>query len=237
MINIKNTLIAAFATASITMTTAFAGMSFGVVGSSMDINATGTETDRLTATGTNVADTSIRNKAVSDTAMGAAIYVEYTMSDSAWPLVFGAEYTPGEADISGKLTRSDTETSQTGNEDHVSTLVTRTASASASNMSTAYIEAPLFKGLYVKGGIAHITVDHQNDSGMNGSTALRGTNVGAGYKTETPGGFMLKVSYEETDYDTLDLRSTGSNSVTANSTGVTAEVDTKAYRFSVGKAF
>ena len=236
MTNIKNTLIAAFAIASITMTTAFAGMSFGVVGSSMDIGATGTETDRLTAAGANVADTSTRTRSASDSAMTASLYLEYTLSDSVWPLTFGAELTPGTADISKKISRSDTELSRTGQVAHTVLSKRRSASAEATNMSTVYIEAPIFRGLYVKAGLANITVNHANDSGLEDSSALTGTNLGLGFRTETAGGYILKASYEETDYDTLSLRSTG-NSVAANSTGVTADVDTEAYRLSIGKAF
>jgi hypothetical protein len=65
---------------------------------------------------------------------------------------------------------------------------------------------------------------------------LQGTNTGIGYKMTTAGGYILKASYEETDYDSISLRSTNNN-VAANSTGVTANVDTEAYRLSIGKNF
>ena len=236
MINIKNTIIAAIAIASISVTTAFAGMSFGVVGSSLDLGASGTETDRLTAAGANVSDASTRTKAISEKATLGTVYLEYTMSESAWPLAFGVEYTPGTADISGQLSRTDTETSVTGDKVAVSNTVIRSASAEATNMSTAYVEAPLFYGLYVKGGLANITVNHTNQSNMEGSSNISGTNYGIGWKTETAGGYIIKASYEETDYSTISLRSIN-NSVTANSSGVKADVDTEAFRLSVGKAF
>ena len=236
MNKLKNTLIAAIAIATISLTSAYAGMSIGVVGSVMDAKASGTETDRLTAGGANVADTSTRTKSVSDNNLVGSIYAEYTMSESSWPLSIGVEITPGTADISGKLSRTDTETSVTGNQFLGATSVKRSAEASVTDMATAYIEAPLFGGLYAKVGIASLTVNHANDSGMDNSSSLTGTNLGIGWKTTSASGYHIKASYEETDYDSINLRSTG-NSVAANSTGVTADVDTEAFRISIGKDF
>ena len=236
MKKITNTLIAAIAIASISFTSAFAGMTMGLVANSLKVSASGTETDTLTAGGANVADTSVRTKNVSETGVAGSIYLEYTMSESAWPLAFGIEVTPGTANITNKLSRTDSELSQTG--DNISTAITsiRSAEASATGLGTVYIEAPLFAGLYFKAGAARMTVNHANRSGMDGSSDISGTNLGGGWKTVTEGGYTLKLSYEETDYDTINLRSTG-NSVAANSSAVTGDVDTKAVRFSLGKAF
>ena len=236
MKNITNTLIAAIAIASSSFTSAFAGMTMGVVGSIVDASASGTETDRLTAAGANVADTSTRTKSVSERGAAGSIYLEYTMSESSYPLVFGVEVTPGTVDISNKLSRTDTVLSQTGSVLNTAIDVTRSAEATATGLGTVYIEAPLFAGLYVKGGLARMTVNHANDSKMSNSTNINGTNYGAGWKTETAGGLTVKLSYEETNYDTINLRSTV-NSVAANSSAITGEIDTKAYRFSIGKAF
>ena len=66
MNKLKNMLIAAIAIVGFS-TSAFAGTAnIGVVTSMMTIDANGTETDTLTAGGANVADTSVRNKSISD---------------------------------------------------------------------------------------------------------------------------------------------------------------------------
>jgi hypothetical protein len=235
MIKLRKMLIAVVATASL-MTSAFAGeYSFGVTGSFMDLDAKGTETDRLTAAGANVADTSTRTKAISEDAFTGSIYIEYT-ADTRFPFTIGGEYTPGTVDIGGKFTRTDTETSATGEDETVSITRGRNASASASNFSTLYTELSIWKALYVRAGMSNISVNHSNDSLMTGQTDLNGTNLGLGFKGKTNGGVQWKLSYQETDYDTLNLRSSG-NSVAANSTGVKADLDTTAVRFSLGKSF
>ena len=234
MKEIKNTLIAAIAIASISLTSAFAGMSFGLTGSMIDLEASGSETDTLTAGGAAVADTSDRKKTVSKSTGAASVYLEYT-SEGSYPLTFGGEYTPGTIDL-GKFSRSDTELSVTGSKIKVANVVERTASASGTNFTTVYVEAPIFKYLYARAGMANITVDHSNNSNMSGSTSLSGVNLGVGLKGVSGGGTQWKLAYEQTDYDTLSLTSTG-NSVAANSNTVKADLDTSAIRFSLGKSF
>ena len=234
MNKLRNMLVAMIAITGLS-TSAFAGsMSLGLVGSNLTAAATGTETDRLTAAGANVTDTSVRSVSKNVDATVGTIYVEYT-TDFRFPIALGIEYTPGETSIHSG-TRSDTETSQSGSPVQTATTSTRQAAAEMTNFATAYIEVPIFKGLYVKGGLANMTVNHKNDSGLGAATHLTGTNTGVGYKIATAGGYILKASYEETDYDTISLRSTN-NSVAANSTAVSANVDTEAYRVSIGKSF
>ena len=233
--NIKNTIIAAIAIASISLTSAFAGMSVGVVGSVLDVSASGTETDKITAAGANIADTSTRKKSISESTPTASVYLEYTL-EKAWPVSIGVEFTPGTADISNKFSRTDTEKSHSGTKLISDRKVIREAQASVTDMLTTYIEVPLFAGIYVKGGASHLTVNHTNDSLMAQSSSIGGTTFGGGWKTETDGGYIIKASYEETDYDAITLVSSG-NSVAANTNTVKADMDTKAYRFSIGKAF
>jgi len=234
MNKLRNMLVAMIAIAGLS-TSAFAGsMSIGLVGSNFSAAASGTETDRITAAGANIADTSTRSLSKNVDATVGTIYVEYT-TDFRFPIALGIEYTPGETSIHSG-TRSDTETSQSGSAVETTTTSTRQAAAEMTNFATAYIEVPIFKGLYVKGGLANMTVNHKNDSGLGAATHLTGTNTGVGYKITTAGGYILKASYEETDYDTISLRSTN-NSVAANSTAVSANVDTEAYRVSIGKSF
>ena len=234
MNKLRNMLVAMIAITGLS-TSAFAGsMSIGLVGSNLSAAAKGTETDRITAAGANIADTSTRSLSKKVDATVGTIYVEYT-TDFRFPIALGVEYTPGQTEIHSG-TRSDTELSVTGTTIHTAMPSTRQASAEMTNFATAYIEVPIYKGLYVKGGLANMTVNHKNDSGLGAATHLKGTNTGVGYKITTAGGYILKASYEETDYDTISLRSSN-NSVAANSTAVSANVDTEAYRVSIGKSF
>jgi len=237
-----NTVIAAIAIVAFTMTNVFAGnASLGIVGSQMSVDASGTETDRITAAGANIADTSVRTKSLSADTTTLSFFGEWT-SATSYPITFGFEYTPGEADISNKLSRTDTELSQTGNVITTALSRTVTAKADATNFATAYVELPLFKGLYFRGGVSNIDIDYvTTDTGTNGGKygeviSLAGTNLGIGWKMTTEGGTLIKLSYEDTDYDTFNLRSTG-NSVAANSNAISGDIDTTAYRLSLGKTF
>ena len=235
MTNIRNMLIAAIAIASLATSASAGSFAMGVTGSMMDLDASGTETDRLTAAGANVADTSTRNKSISESSGTASIYVEYIM-DTRFPITLGGEYTPGTVDIGSKFSRTDTELSQTATGITTATSVTRTASASASNFATIYTELGLFGPFYVRAGASNITVSSSNQSNMDANTNLSGLNIGAGFKGTAGNGVMWKLAYEETDYDTLSVRSTN-NSVAVETSGVKADLDTKAYRISLGKSF
>ena len=246
MNKITNMLIAAIAIVAISTNVSAGTTSIGVTASIMDVSASGTETDKLTAAGANVADTSIRNKSVSDKTAVGSLFAEYTFSDSAWPVSFGFEYTPGTADISSKLSRTDAETSITGSGGTsgitVANSTVRTASADATNFSTAYIEAPIWGMLYVRAGVSNIDVNYvtTDTSTVGGkytdNISLSGTNLGVGLKGNTSGGTLWKMTYEETDYDGFTLNSTG-NSVAANSNTIKGDVDTSAFRLSLAKSF
>jgi len=242
MNKITNMLIAAIAIVAISTNVSAGTTSVGITGSALDVSASGTETDKLTAAGADVADTSVRKKNVSDSTFTGSLFAEYTLSESAWPLSFGFEYTPGTANISNKLSRTDTELSQTGNVVTTALSTIRTASANATNFSTAYIEAPIWGMLYVRAGMSNIDVDYVTTStGINGGShsdniSLTGTNLGVGLKGNTAGGTLWKLSFEETDYDGFTLNSTG-NSVAANSNTIKGDVDTSAFRLSLAKNF
>ena len=114
--------------------------------------------------------------------------------------------------------------------------------ASATNFSTAYIEAPILGMLYVRAGLSHIDINYITaDSSTVGGTysenlSLTGTNLGVGLKGNTAGGTLWKISYEDTDYDGFTLNSHG-NSVAANSNTIKGDIDTSAFRVSLAKSF
>ena len=237
-----NILVAAIAIASLSITNVFAGsVSIGVVASSLNVDGSGSETDTLTAGGDNVADTSTRTHNVDETTVTGSLYTEFT-TDGNFPFTVGFEYTPGTANISEKLSRTDTETSQTGNVLSTSISSIRTAEASATNFSTLYAELGLYGPLYVRAGLSNMDIDYTTTStGTNGGAysealSVSGTNLGIGIRGTLDSGFVWKLSYEETDYDAINLRSSG-NSVAGETNAINADVDTNAYRLSLGKSF
>jgi|TARA_B110000259_G_scaffold188354_1_gene246684 hypothetical protein len=241
MIKLRNMLITAIAIVGLS-SSAWAGTtSIGIVGSMLDVEATGTETDKLTAAGANVADTSTRKKSTSADTFTGSLFAEFT-SDTRWPMTFGFEYTPGTADISGKLSRSDTETSITGTTTQVSNTVVRTAQADATNFSTVYFEAPIWGMLYARAGVSNLDIDYVTTTdGSNGGNysdnlSLSGTNYGVGLKSTTDSGMLWKLTYEESNYDTFTLNSKN-NSVAANSNTIKGDASTSAIRFSLAKSF
>jgi len=237
MKNIKNMLLTAFAIAAFSTSVSAGTLTVGLAGSVMTVDASGTETDTLTAGGAAVTDTSTRTKSISDDTSVGTIFAEYTFSDHAWPTTWGVEYTPGMANVGGKFSRTDTELSQTGNGTVTAISVIRTAEANATNFGTAYLEVPIWGMLYARAGVSNMTILHANSSKMNSNSKnIVGANFGGGLKGTTAGGLLWKLSYEETDYDGISLISTG-NSVAANSNTVKADLDTSAYRISLGKSF
>ena len=240
MNKIRNMLLAAIAIVGLS-TSAWAGTAnIGVVMSMIEVSASGTETDRLTAAGANVADTSVRTKDINEDAFTGSIFAEYT-TDTAWALTTGFEVTPGKADIGGNFSRTDNELSTTGSGAATTAVkVSRSVEAAASGFGTLYIEAPIWGPLYVRAGASRMTIDYKTTSSANGGTYtdninLNGTNIGVGLKGSRDG-FVYKLAYEDTSYGDFSLRSTG-NSVAANSNGVTGNVDTSAIRLSVAKSF
>ena len=239
MNKLRNMLIASIAIVCLSTVSWAGSMNIGVVTSMLDIDANGTETDTLTAGGANVADTSVRNKSISDDVFTGSIFAEYTI-DAAWALTAGVEITPGKANIGGNFSRGDIEGSTTLREDEPLTNVTRTVEATAGNFGTAYIEAPLFAGVYVRAGLSQMSIDYTTTSTADSGSYtdqldLSGTNFGVGIKGNREG-FVYKLAYEQTDYDGFSLRSVG-NSVAANSNAITGDLDTKGVRLSIGKSF
>ena len=236
-----NILVAAFAIASLSITNVFAGnVSIGVVASSLGVDGSGSETDRLTAGGANVADTSVRTKSVDETTMTGSVYAEFT-SETRFPVTFGFEYTPGTANISDKISRTDTETSQTNVAAATSVSSTRSAEADATNFATLYTELGIWGPLYVRAGISNMDIDYTTVNAANGGSysealSVSGTNLGIGIRGQLDSGLIWKLSYEETDYDAINLRSSG-NSVAGETNAINADVDTNAYRLSLGKSF
>ena len=235
----RNILIGLAATISLTSVAYAGSFGLGVTGSYTNINGSGTETTE----GTDTSDSSTRTKSVDNNATLGSIYAEYSFDDASWAaagngITFGASYTPGSADVSDRVfSRTDTAVGSGANGDS-SGEVTYKAQAEVENYQNFYIELPLWKSIYVKAGMSQIDVNTKesnttNDSksqGTYGNKTLDGTNLGIGLKGVTSSNIVWKLAYEETDFDTLNLTSTTSNTIKA-------DLDTEAVSLSIGYRF
>jgi len=199
-------------------------LGFGVTGSIAGINASGSESD-ANNTGT---EASVQTKKLSNNAIVGSYYVELSFGDSyagtGNGLTFGYEQILGETDVSAdKLTRTDVIT-----DDAAVTAAgssTYNAEAEIDNINNMYVEIPLRGMLFVKAGIssidvttkeAHTSDDTGSTPGTLGNASLDGTNYGVGFKGITDSNLVWKVSYEETDYDTLSIKSSTGNTIKAD---------------------
>jgi len=205
------------------------GFGFGVTGSFVQINGQGTET---TTAGTIAGGAANVNSRAVDNQTGLASgYIEYSMDDVSWAnngFTLGASMTPGSANVSdATLTR--VETAQGAS----SGTVTRKAQAEVDNLNNIYLEIPIWSSVYVKVGQSSIDVTTTEaavtGSGTYGNASIDGQNYGIGVRGMS-GNIVWKFAYEETDFDTLKLTSSTSNTVQA-------DLDTEELNFSVGYRF
>ena len=237
MKKLKNTLIGLVAAISLTSVAYAGSFGLGVTGSYTKIDASGTET---TPAVTGAAAES-NSTSVDENSFLGSIFLEYSFNDASWAsagngFTIGAEHTPGKADVSDKVkSRTDTELSITGTAATTAVSRTQTAQAEVDNYNNFYIEVPLYKSIFVKAGMSSIDVTtKETTTGTNGGTygnaSLDGTNLGIGLKGVTASNIIWKLAYEETDFDTLNLTSTTSNTIKA-------DLDTSEVALSIGYRF
>jgi hypothetical protein len=241
MIKLRNIFVALVATFAMISNVSAGPVNIGITASMYEVDASGTETDSATVGGAAITDTSVRNKTIKEITPTGSIFVEY-VADTSWPMTIGGEYTPGVADISSGLSRTDTETSRTVNAGTAEGNVTNTrkASAEATNFASIYVEAPIWGMLYGRVGVSRMDIHYETSQTVSGgiyndNIQLTGTNLGLGLKSTTANGTLWKLAYEQTDYDGFTLKSQ-SNAVTAQNT-IKGDADTAAVRFSLAKSF
>ena len=241
MKKLKNILIGLVATISLTSVAYAGSFGLGVTGSYTNINSSGTETTPA-ITGEAPAAAESNSTTVDNDVFIGSIYAEYSFDDASWGaagngITFGASYTPGAADVSDKV-RSRTDTITKDAEKEAAGSSTYKAQAEVENYQNFYIELPLWKSIYVKAGMSQIDVNTKesnttNDTkvqGTYGNKTLDGTNLGIGLKGVTSSNIVWKLAYEETDFDTLNLTSTTSNTIKA-------DLDTSEVALSIGYRF
>jgi len=146
----------------------------------------------------------------------------------------GIEHVPGAADINSST--------RTKNNDKLGTddSGTNKASAEIDGLTSIYIIKTFQNGLFVKAGQTSTTVNTKEVL-TTGSTYkdvdVDGTVLGLGMHKTNDNGFFYRVSGEYTDYDTIKLTSGVADAVSGTVNTISANVDTVAFKVSIGKAF
>ena len=239
------TILASIFLVASTVTASYAGTyGIGIQGAITTIKASGSETG--TVNGSDVETN--RAADVSNDVVIPGIYAEYTTDlDYVGSLTLGLEMVPGSADVSNSvLTRTDTETSVSGTAAAVSNQREFKAQAEVENYNTIYAEIPfpLFdlsdNGAYVRLGFSQIdlntTETASGNGGSYGNTSVDGINYGIGFKNNMTDNFVMKVSYEATDFESINLTSTG-NSADSGTNSISANLDTWAIKVAMGYEF
>jgi len=220
-------------------TTAYAGsFNIGASGGLATVDASGTETTNAGDSGTaNTNSTQVDNKM---TGIGS-IFAEY--ESDFYGLTLGLEWVPGSADVSDKThSRTDTETSVTSTLAETSNSREFKVGAEVENYQTAYIEASLVKGMFIRAGLSQIDVNINDvvsgNGGTYGNTSLDGSMVGIGFKGVMANNDNLgwKAYYEKTNFDTLKITQTG-NSVADEANSIQADLDVSAVKLALSYRF
>ncbi len=235
--NNKLLSVIAFLAVALFSTNAFSGsFNIGAAGALAKIEASGTETPSL-----DTSDSSDRSDEVTNDVFIGSLFAEYE-SDYLGGLTVGFEMIPGSADVSDKVkTRTDTEKSVSG--DNTQNTDTREfkANAEIEDYMSLYVELPVGGGpFFFRGGMAQIDVNtnevKSSNGGSYGNATLDGINVGLGLKGTMANGLGVKFYYEQTDFDTLSLTSTG-NSADSGTNSISADLDVQAVKLAVSYKF
>ena len=217
-----NFLVVLFISA-LSFTKAFAAdYTFGVSGAMVNLQADGSETE----TGSQTAETT--KASVSNTFATGSIFAEAKFGR----LAFGVDYIPMDADVSDAThTRTDTETSVTGDEDEVTTSRTQTAAAEVSDHITLYANYYLNDAIYFHLGYASVDVNTNEslDTGSKyGNVNIDGIQYGLGIQMTD--NFRLEASY--TDYDDVSITSSVARTGVTTNNKISADLDTTQVKLS-----
>ena len=196
----------------------YAEMKYGVSGALTFIDASGTETEG-----------GEKNSGDADNIVAIpSLFAEYVYSDT---LSIGIDYIPLSADVSDKTKkRTDTETSVTGTTTTTSTSRTQTANAELENHITLYANYNLDNGLYLKGGVAQVTLNTNESLGTGskyGEEDIMGYVIGFGVDS---GNWRTELTY--TDYEDISLTSSVARTGVTTNNKIDADLDTVALRVS-----
>ena len=146
----------------------------------------------------------------------------------------GIEHVPGAADINSSAR------SKTNDKLGTNDSGTNKASAEIDGLTSIYIIKTFQNGLFVKAGQTSTTVNTKEvlSTGSTYKNAdVDGTVLGLGMHKTNDNGFFYRVSGEYTDYDSIKLTSGTADAATGKVNTISANVDTVAFKVSIGKAF
>tara|TARA_B110001452_G_scaffold79851_1_gene65314 strand:- start:549 stop:1208 length:660 start_codon:yes stop_codon:yes gene_type:complete len=219
MNKIKITFIAAFA-AILMVLPSSAEVRVGLGLGQTAVESDGTQT---------LKDSSVKSTSSQDeSTLIPSLFVEIA-NDSGFGL--GLEIVPGTADIGAKTRADDDEESSNGNK----------ASAEINGLTSVYLMKTFGTGFFVKAGMTQtevVTTEALNTGSTYGNETVTGGLIGAGFTKTNDNGVFFRASAEYTDYDNISLTSKTDVGGTAGSFNkISANVDTTAFKISIGKAF
>ena len=195
----------------------YAEMKYGVSGALTFIDATGTETEGGEK----------NSESVDNIVVVPSLFAEYSLGT----ISVGLDYIPLKADVSDKTKkRTETETSVTGTATTTSTSRTQSANAELENHITLYANYDLGNGSYLKGGVAHVTLNTDESLGTGskyGNEDILGYVVGFGIES---GNWRTEVLY--TDYEDISLTSSVARTGVTTNNKIDADLDTLALKVS-----
>ena len=187
----------------------------GVSGNVASVSADGTESEASN----NGTENSVMSATAGNNFMFGSVYAEYAFGDGEH-FVFGIEHIPFSADINSKtLSRTDATDAEMAYTAQQSG--TMKANAAIDNHTTYYVEVGAGgTGLYGKVGWTSVDIDITQSVSTNAGTypdvSLDAVTYALGYKAGFGEKGVVKVEGFVTDYDSLNVTSTSSNTVAAN---------------------
>ena len=190
---------------------------FGISGALTQINASGTETEGGEKT----------NGEADNLIIIPSVFLEFGSGN----LKLGLDYIPLDADVSSKTKkRTDTETSVSGTVTSTTTTRNQSAQAELKDHITLYANYALNDGLYLKGGVAHVTLNADESLGTGskyGEDDIIGYVLGFGVDS---GNWRTEILY--TDYEDISLTSSVARTDVTTNNKIDADLDTLALKVS-----
>jgi len=167
----------------------------------------------------------------------ASFFAQYTFMDDGF--VIGISRIPYRTGL-GKINKTRPDNLATYTE-ALAPSINQNVEAALKNHTTIYFETPGLGGggsggLYLTGGLTTVDLLTEESLGTGSSypdASVDGYTVGLGWKTGTDSGMLAKIAAEYTDYEDIQLKSTGSDT----SSTIDATLDTYSLTISIGYSF
>ena len=234
-VKLATTLLGAFVILFSTLTAPVkaGSIGIGVMGEAMVVTATARETLK----GATTVNDANNGKYHRKFAPAVSFFAQYTFQDDGF--VIGISRIPYRSGL-GSVQKSRADNLATYTE-ALAPQINQHVEAALKNHTTVYFETPGLGagdsgGLYLTGGLT--TVDLLTEETLGTGSAypdadVDGYTVGLGWKSGTNGGILAKIAAEYTDYEDIQLKSTGSDT----SSTIDADLDTYSLTVSVGYSF